>query len=64
MLLGAIVCSFLLGWLLRGPGECSPLPPATRRQLERARKASRAHLTFTAPHVSPPNADFDGEETR
>lgn len=77
VLLGAIACSFWLGWVARGQVTLRrrALPPATRHQIERDRRANRPILTaiLTAvptagldrSFISPARASFDDdEETR
>lgn len=72
VLLGAIACSFWLGWVARGQIALRrrALPPATARQIERDRRANRPILT-TVPtagldrsFISPARASFDDEDTR
>lgn len=43
------------GWFLRGFCDRFPYPPATKRQLDRARRANRADLRAVRP---PHPADF------
>lgn len=64
LLLGAIVCAFAVGWIARGQARSRQLPPATRRQIDRARKAASSNLRFSADHVAPANANFDSEAAR
>lgn len=63
LLFGSIVCAFCLGWIARGQARARRLPPATRRQIDRARRAASADLRFSADHIAPANVNFDSRET-
>lgn len=65
-----LVFIFSMGYALRCAIELSPLPPraelppATARQLDRARRANRADLRLVHRRAPSPQASFDDGETK